>query len=355
MNTIFIAFTLKNSSVAEFFVTLSNFLSRDYKVFIFSHASEDHNFNLCDSITVLNWPSRRPTKFKDLRFLLQQIREHRPVTLIGNFAAVNVFMLGGIITKVRHRIAWYHTLTTQLEQDRILRLRKKFFYKMATDIITNSEAAKLDLVQFFKIDRKKVQVVNNAVKNPGINAGTESNKIVYAGRLHQIKGVEVLVRALAIVKERFQKIELTIIGDDENTGELVKLKNLQNELNLNDNINFVGNRSRNYVLKEFSKAYCTIVPSFFEAFGYVVIESFSVHTPVVGSNTTGVSEIIRDKKDGLLFEPGNHEELAEKLIGLLSNQELRSEMADNCYNRFREMYELNKVAKSFSENLHFFN
>lgn len=355
MKTVFIAFTLKNSSVAEFFVTLSNFLAKDYNVIIFSHANEISDFTLSNTVVVLKWPSKRPTSFRDLRFLIKQINKYQPDTIIANFAAVNVFMLGGFLMKVKNRIAWYHTLTTQLNYKPLLRFRKKFFYAMATRIVTNSQAAKLDLVNAFKVHPKRVEIVNNAVKDPNFNNITNPNKIVYAGRLHQIKGIEVLVRAMAIVKEKFEDVSLVVVGDDEKTGELQKLKNIQKKFSLEDNIIFKGNRSRDYVLKQFSTAYCTIVPSYFEAFGYVVIESFSVRTPVIGSDTTGIATILRDGKDGFLFKPGNHLELAENIIELLGNEDLRERMAENCYKRFTEEYELNKVTKNFAKNPAIFN
>lgn len=350
MKTIFIAFTLKNSSVADFCVTLANYLDRDYQVVIFSHANEEHDFQLSKSIKVLRWPSKRPTGLRDLIFLIRQIRKYRPQTIIANFAAVNIFMLGGFISGVKNRVAWYHTLTSQLDYNKFLQIRKGAFYKMASKIITNSEAAKMDISLSFKVPPKKVEVVNNAVRDPGIRSSARGNTIVFAGRLHQVKGIEVLVRALALVREKFENIQLVVIGEDEGTGVLQKLKSLQKELGLNQNIQFVGNRSRGYVLEHFSTAYCTVVPSFFEAFGYVVIESFSVHTPVIGSNTTGISEIVRDNKDGLLFEPGNSRELGEKIIQLLENRICRDRMADNCYNRFLRNYELKNVVKQFAEN-----
>lgn len=350
MRTIFIAFTLKNSSVAEFFVALSNFLSKEYKVIIFTHANEPHRFVLSHSITILRWPSKRPTRLKDLFFLIRQIGKYKPQTMIANFAAVNIFLVGGSLMGVKHRVAWYHTLTTQLKSKNFLKLRKGILYRLATSIFTNSQAAKLDLTHSFHIPFKKIEVVNNAVRDPAIKRAVKEKKLVFAGRLHRVKGVEILIRALAIVKKKFPDVELTVIGEDEGTGELAKLRSLQYELELENNIRFAGNRSREYVLEQFSTSYCTVVPSFFEAFGYVAIESFSVHTPVIGSDSTGIAEIVRNNIDGMLFTPGDHIELAQKIVELMNNKGLRNVMAENCYERFLLNYELNLVVKQFVKN-----
>ncbi len=286
---------------------------------------------------------------------MKYLKKYKPESIIANFAAVNVFMLGGFLLGVKNRIAWYHTLTTQLDAKPALKFRKKIFYGLASKIATNSKAAKTDLINSFSIDPEKIEIVNNAVKDPGIYGDTEFNKIVFAGRLYEIKGVRVLIKALAIVKEEFKDIRLIIIGEDESTGELEELKKLQMELNLKENISFKGNRSRSYVLKQFSTACCSIVPSYAEAFGYVVIESFSVHTPVIGSNTTGISTIIREGEDGFLFKTGDHKDLAKKIKILLANKDLREEMSATCYQHFQENYELNKVIKELAENPEIFN
>ena len=349
MQTVFIAFTLKNSSVAEFFVSLANKLSKTHHVIIFTYATEAHKLILDESISILEWPSRRPTKFVDFRFLVKNIREHKPKTLIASFGAVNLFILAGFLMRVKHRVAWYHTLTSQLEFKRFLFWRKKYLFKLATRIIANSESAKLDAIKAFKINNNKVEVVPNAVHDPLIQEETNQNKLVYAGRLHSVKGIKVLLRALAIVREDHPDILLEVIGGEDEQGLMPELIKLKEELNLESNIQFVGSQSKDYVLRAFSTACCSIVPSYYEAFGYVVIESFSVHTPVIGSNTTGIAEIIEDEVSGLLFEPGNHRELASQLLRLLEQPHFRDELAEQAYKRFLGKYELNNVVDDFVE------
>ena len=250
---------------------------------------------------------------------------------------------------VKHRVAWYHTLTSQLEFKRMLFWRKKYLYKLASRIIANSESARLDAIDAFNINKKKIEVVPNAVNDPQIKKKTNQNKLVYVGRLHRLKGIKVLLRALAIVKERYPNIFLEVIGGEDEAGIMLELIKLKEELKLEKNIKFVGNQSKDYVLQAFSTAYCSIVPSYYEAFGYVVIESFSVHTPVIGSNTTGIAEIIEDEVSGLLFEPGSHKELASKLLRLLEKPDFRDKLAEQAYISFLETYELNKLVDNFVE------
>lgn len=340
MKTVFLAFTLKNSSVAEFFVELANELSLKYKVIIFTHAEESHSLKLNKSIEIRKWPSPRPTRLADIIFLRRMVLHHRPWMMISNFAAVNVFLIIGFLSGISHRIAWYHTLSSQLEKNRLLKFRKSIIYKLATKLIANSNASKNDLIKNFGVEESKVLIVYNALQQKGLKNSGQPDKIVYAGRLDAVKGLSTLVQAMAIVVEKYPLLRLHIIGDDKSGDEAEKLKVLVRDLKLETNIFFEGNKSRDIVLKEFSTAWFSIVPSRVEAFGYVVIESFSVGTPVVGSDTTGIAEIIRDKKDGFLFKVENFHDLAEKMVTLLKKPELRNQMSSNCEKRFQEKFEL---------------
>lgn len=349
MSSIFIAFTLKNSSVAEFFVEIANRLSIKHRVIIFSHATEKNQLKLNKEIEVFYWPDNRPNSFKSLFFLHKLIRKFNPETVIANFSTVNIMMLMTYLNGVDKRIAWYHTLSAQLEKKIFHRWRKRLFYAFATKIICNSNAAKNDIIKVFNVNPEKVFVVYNAIRKDLENSvHFKNDQIVYAGRLHSSKGVDILIHAMPIIKENFVSVQLVIIGDDERSGELQKLKGLASSLDVNDNISFIGNCSKGVVLNKFRESYCTVVPSRFESFGYVIIESFSTGTPVIGTDTTGISEIIRDGIDGFLFQPENHNDLAEKIITLLKNDELRKRFSKNCRNRFMEKFEVEEVASHFA-------
>lgn len=344
--TIFIAFTLKNSSVAEFFVKLSNELSRSYKVVIFTHAVEKNTLEIDKQIEIVKWPSPRPTRMADMFFLFRMVRKFRPQVMISNFAAVNVFLGIGFLLRVPQRIAWYHTLYDQLEKNNFLKIRKRMVYKLATKIIANSVSSKNDLIKNFGVPTSKIHVIYNALEQPDFRNTGKPGKIVYAGRLDAVKGVSTLIRAMSIVVQEFSDLKLHIIGDDKTGGEAENLKILVRELQLENHVIFRGNMSRNRVLEEFSTAWFSVVPSQVEAFGYVVIESFSVGTPVLGSDTTGIAEIIENKKDGFLFKVGDVRDLVEKMSLLLRDSDLRNRMSFNCRKSFEEKYELSaSVAK----------
>ena len=343
MKTIFLSFSLNNRSLTDFFLTLSNKLAEKFHVVIITDKIEPHPFKVSSRITIYKWPSARPTKHRDFVFLFKKVREHKPVTMISMYGAVNIFLIVGYIMRVKNRIAWYHTISSQIVTTNALKWRKKLFYRLATKFFANSICSKADLHEYFKIPEHKVTVAYNAIRTGTRSRFTDINKIVFAGRLHPSKGIDTLISAMPEVLKVAPDLKLVIIGGIL-SGNVIKQYIAQAAVvGVSTNIDFRGYLPSEAVRSEFAEAYVTIVPSLFEAFGFVVIESFSVMTPVIGSNTSGIAEIIRDGKDGFLFEPGNEKDLAEKIIHLLQHPKLRETFSANCFERLQDKFEIEAV------------
>lgn len=341
---VFLAFSLNNSSVSDYFTDLANTFSKKYKVLVFTDVKTAQN-TLSNDVIVKYWPSGRPTQIKDFIFFYKETRKFKPSLCISVFGAVNVFLIIGFIARVKARIAWVRTLSTQFPQRKILLCRKAFVYKLATKIIANSKATKFDVSEKYFVNKNKINVIPNAVRDynsvlPEIK--TDRNKIVYVGRLHPSKGVDVLLRALAILIKTSPNVNLDIIGDGSIKSEL---ELMVGELKLNNRVCFLGPKSKNEVLTRLKGAYCSVVPSYSEAFGFTVIEAMSVGTCVVGANNTGIKETIQDNKTGLLFETGDHEMLAEKFRIIYANQNFRDKLALNGFLSFLKFYEVSERVK----------
>ncbi|APU69129.1 glycosyltransferase family 4 protein [Christiangramia flava] len=349
MKTVFIAFTLKDSSVAEFFTAISNRLAQDYKVIIISYQTEKHSLPLDPQIETMEWPSKRPTKLKDLFFIGRLVYKYKPFMMISNFAAVNFFLLTGFLFGIKKRISWYHTHSSaHITENKFNLWRKSMIYKLATKIVTTSAAAKEDISKHYNLKEKKISILPNAVIEPKIIKGDiDPLKLIFVGRLHPAKGFEVLIKALPKVILKYPQLKVEVLGGGPQ--EIQKFTKMAKDLSVLNHLNFKGFTSKNKFIEELAKAYVCVVPSYFEAFCYVVIESFSVATPVIGSDTTGVAEIIEDGISGYLFQPGNYIELSEKLLKLLDNPRQRKEMAANTFDTFKDKFELCKIVENFME------
>jgi len=336
---IFLSYSLGKSSISDYYTALAENLKEEYTVVVFSDVRINKAGAISDDIIVKYWPSKRPAKIADGIFLFKNIRKYKPIMTISVFGSVNIFLIIGFLCRVKARIAWISTLSTQFEQKKILVFRKSLVYKLATNIISNSKATKLDVIKTYKVAEEKIKVLPNSVKNfysEISNNESEFQLISYVGRLHKSKGVEVLIRAFYKIHFQFSNIRLIIIGGGE---EEEFLKELVSELKINDFVFFKGNQTKINVLESFKKSYLAVIPSVSEAFGFTVIEAMSMKTLVIGANNTGIKEIIQNNKTGLLFETNNIENLAEKMSEMLKNPDKRDRLALDGFNHFLKNYE----------------
>lgn len=341
-----------NNSTADYFIPLSNKLSLDYKVIVIAGKIRDKKSNLNEEVTVLQWPSKRPNSWRDFWFLWNLVRTYKPEMMISIFSFVNLFLIVGWIFRVKTRVAWIRTLSSQYQQKHYKVLRKSMIYRFATHIITNSEATKNDVHQFYKIPKAKITVLANSVNDHSQkyrNVKIDKENLLFVGRLHPSKGVDVLINAFSQVLRKFPERHLDIIGQGPILEDLVKLTE---HLGISKHVTFIGEKSKDFVLEAYKKSYCTIVPSHSEAFGFTVIEAMSVGTCVIGANNTGIKEIIIHEETGLLFETGDSKALQRQIERVLVDESFRNKLALNGYQRFLDIYE-NSVA--INRDVQFFN
>jgi glycosyltransferase involved in cell wall biosynthesis len=302
----------------------------------------------------LSWPSSRPTRLADAVFLAKLVRRHRPDCLIANFAAVNWMIVIGWLFGVRCRIAFFHTLSSQLNKDtqtsqafqiRMLRFRKRQVFKLATHMVANSKAAQQDAQNSYgfrqgKCNAQPLGLADPAKWLPLALASEREDMVVCAGRLHPSKGQDVLIKALALNARSWGPNRVLFLGSGP---RLDYLRQLAGEKGVADRCVFAGVVSHDEVLRHMSRAKAVVVPSRSEAFGYVNLEALAVGTPVIASKVGGISEIVRDGVDGYLVPPDDPETLAGTLVKLLGNPALRELLGRHGRQRFLECYELSKV------------
>src|SRR5690554_4177878 len=113
---VFISFSLGETSVSDYFLELTLELSKTYKVVVFSDGQLPEGLVIPSEIEIKYWPSKRPTKYRDFKFLMHAIKEYKPQLTISIFGSVNIFLLAGFLSGVKNRVAWIRTLTTQFPQ-----------------------------------------------------------------------------------------------------------------------------------------------------------------------------------------------------------------------------------------------
>jgi glycosyltransferase involved in cell wall biosynthesis len=182
-------------------------------------------------------------------------------------------------------------------------------------IHTVSEATKEDLIKFGA--KKPIYVIPNSVfyaKNSQISPNPV--QFLYLGRLVFYKNLEVVIRALDIVKKSEPKVRLVIAGDGPHANSLVALVK---KLKLEQNIEFAGYVSEDEKTRLISGSNALVLPSLCEGFGLVILEAFAQKRPVLVSDIKPMSEIISHGKNGFVLGPHDEKVWAEHLLKMIKD------------------------------------
>jgi D-inositol-3-phosphate glycosyltransferase len=181
--------------------------------------------------------------------------------------------------------------------------------------------------------------INQRDARENIQLGCGMKMLLFVGRIEPLKGIDTLLRALALLHERglMDRLEicLAIIGGDASVSEelmsmeMSKLMELRRQLDLEDVVTFLGKRGQDTLPYYYSAADVVVMPSHYESFGMVALEAMACGTPVVASQVGGLAYLIQDGVTGYHVRDQEPEELANRLFDLLADEELHAEMSLN--------------------------
>jgi teichuronic acid biosynthesis glycosyltransferase TuaC len=173
----------------------------------------------------------------------------------------------------------------------------------------------------------RTSVVYNGVDpqlfSPAITPVSGAQLILSVGNLIEIKGHDLLIRAIASLESEFPKLRLEIIGEGPELGRLVALTKA---LRIEDRVCFRRRRPRSEVAAAMGRCTVFALPSRYEGLGCVYLEAMSAGKPVIGCREQGIAEIIQHGSNGFLVGPGNEKELTFALAMLLRDETRRENL-----------------------------
>lgn len=198
----------------------------------------------------------------------------------------------------------------------------------------------------WNMTNSKIHVIPNGVDFEDIlniqpHKSIKYPSILYVGGLTKIKGIDILLNAVPVIIKKIPNLCIYIAGSGP---EEDNLKKLVKELSIEKNVKFLGFISEEEKFSYYKSVDVCVFPSKYEPFGIVLLEAMACGKPVVASNIDGIPFVVEDGKTGLLFECGNVEDLAEKVITLLENKELREKMGKEGRERAKE-FTWDKIAE----------
>jgi glycosyltransferase involved in cell wall biosynthesis len=156
------------------------------------------------------------------------------------------------------------------------------------------------------------------------------------------KGQEYLLKAVALLKEKFPDLQCLLVGEGVMREDLTRMADL---LGIGDRVHLLGYRED--VVSVMNSMDIVVLPSIAkEGLGLVLVEAALLKIPTIGSNAPGIDEAVQDGVSGFLVPPGNTENLAEKIVELLENPLLRKLMGEAGMKRAHNMFSLETMTDS---------
>jgi D-inositol-3-phosphate glycosyltransferase len=149
------------------------------------------------------------------------------------------------------------------------------------------------------------------------------------GRIVPLKGIDNLLKAMAYL-ERKRRIKLVVIGGDEHSqAEMQRLESLSQSLKIHESVIFLGLVKQEMLPFFYSAADLCVVPSYYESFGLVVLESLACGTPVVATKVGGAESVIRHGETGYVVIDNDPYRLADKIALFLSTSNGNTAFVDS--------------------------
>jgi glycosyltransferase involved in cell wall biosynthesis len=190
--------------------------------------------------------------------------------------------------------------------------------------------------------RANLRVLPNAVDGSVFalpNSGTKriADRILFVGAVRPVKGADILLKSLEILRDRRRRVSLDIVGEpffQRYRREDGRLRRMASDLGLEDRVTFVGKKAPAELVPYIQRSAALVLPSRIESFGVVLVEALACGTPVVSTRCGGPEDIVNEHV-GVLVPPENPEALARGIEHVLDHQadydpaELRAHALEN--------------------------
>lgn len=195
---------------------------------------------------------------------------------------------------------------------------KEYKLKAPVKVVYNAT----DMTKIENIDKAKEDI------NKEYNLKPDEKVFLYVGRINKLKGLDLVLDSLAILKEKYTNFKYLIVGGG---GDLDYFKNKVTKLKLTDNVIFVGKVMDREKLKAiYARANLFLFPSHYDTDGLVKFEAASQNTPTVFVENTGAASSIIDNETGFIAK-NNAQSFADKIYSVVTNKKLYNHVSEKVY------------------------
>jgi len=322
-------------------------LRDQHEIVIVAYASTSE---IIPGTTLFIASKQRPLPLRLLKFTLDLFRASRGADVIyvqnamaAGLPAALVSMIRGIplVLKFVGDEAWERASQERQTEKRLeeflaapeggwqtrVRMTIQGFVLRHADIVTTPSAYLRDaIVRTYGIKGERAVVNYNAAEKTAaapFSATPARHQIIATARLVEWKGIDGIIRAIAILRKEFPDVRAVIAGDGP---EEERLKKLASELGVADCITFTGrvSRTETWHLRKSSEVY--VLNSTYEGLPHTALTSFAAQIPMVATDIPGTNEAVYDGVSGLLVPPGDDQALAAAIARLFQDPALQARL-----------------------------
>jgi len=202
------------------------------------------------------------------------------------------------------------------------------------------------------VDIDKIQQIKSSTNLETLLPALPANKFIIGAvsRLRVEKGIDILIEAFTQAIQTQPNIHLLIVGSGPDAEQLQQLAANKGIVH---HCTFYGEASWAVAMQQMARMDVVVVPSRFEGFGLTAAEAMAMGKPVIASRVFGLSEIILNNQNGLLFSSGNANELLQSMLHLNNNRKHLTEMGLSGFDRVKNHFSidvfLTKTIKLYSQ------
>jgi len=287
--------------------------------------------------------------FKMAKFIRKEkIQIVQSFFLEGNVIGVLAAKLAGVphILVARRNLGYWNTPL------RILVLR--FLRHLTTGYVANCQAVKNYVITVEKVPAEKIKVIYNGIDPQFFqDCPADSFKKIFpadklvigiVANLKEIKGIQYFLEAAKIASEKRKDLLFAIIGGGYAEE---RFRNMARQLGLEDTVRFLGIRED---LRPFLQTFDVAVnSSLTEGLSNSILEYMAACLPIIATKVGGNPELVEEGVTGLLVPPADSQALAEKILFLAENENLRKRLGHNARKKVQEKFSLSRQERELED------
>ena len=231
---------------------------------------------------------------------------------------------------------------------RLSRVLQRVAMRRARVLISPSQAHAGEIATELGSGHPPIKVIPNCIDLDRVphsdGEARDEATVLFVGRLDRYKGIPLLLEAAGRVVREFPRTRFVLAGAPHPTLARSEIDALIQRYALNEHVRLLGHVPWEQLTTWYLRATVCVLPSYYETFGIAALEPMAFGVPVVVTRAGGLPEVVEDGVTGILVPPGDPQALAEAVVLLLRDPDMRERMGQAGRERVLEQFTAERIA-----------